>query len=819
MTDPGLMLHPTDLAWLRWVVGATVSTGILLAAAFALDVVLRRRVEARWRVLLPAVVLLRLALPLQWTSPLGVLGVRAAVTRSAVVEAPVVVEPVAVAAGVPLATSAPRAGLPSLAPMLHMSVALALLGIALASRRRASSALRGARPARASVAKLAAGVPVVEHDVLGPAVVGLLRPRIVMPTPLVDALAEEEVASVLRHEVAHVRRRDPVVRALVQVATFAAWPVLPAWLAAWWLRGLVEQACDERALEGGGAQARGIHARALVDVATWRPRPLRLALGLLPFGEGVRARVKALRFSRRWAMPAQVACVASLASLIMLTLGARAAAPAAAPEPSPAEAAHVPPLMRLRVEMFRAKDVGEVEGVGLDDVDAGVRVGELLDAGQAEALRARLKAAGMAMDDHAISSEVGSHAAVQFKLNAAVEEPGAVLGVMFGPVREGSSISLTLKINQKPVRRSEVAFRLSDSVLTAHFVAFEANPSGAIHLLVTPLNVRYPAGSAAVVDSPRVSLDVTEQPLADVAKLVGDAGGLLLPVDDAIATKAVTITLADVAWEEAVERLAEAAGVEWSMEKGMLRLVDPAAATAEVAGHRAGSSDAAVLTRLREILAAGNVVDSAVEPGADGIILSGGIKDSMSLAALSNTIGETFDHAFLEVLIDDKASGATHFRINVKWPRQVIAEVFVVRVPLRADADAIRAGMKAGTPPGADRVILRVPLDSALADFVRLARQMEAGDRASVLVHSKATSLMGSPVQVTSGSVGQEPLLIEVIPRGRREALAADVELTLPWTPVGPIAVHLPASATVLEIAEPEGGVTFVGLQLHESED
>ena len=46
MTDVASMLHPTDLAWLRRVAGGTVSTGILLAAAHALDLVLRQRVAA-----------------------------------------------------------------------------------------------------------------------------------------------------------------------------------------------------------------------------------------------------------------------------------------------------------------------------------------------------------------------------------------------------------------------------------------------------------------------------------------------------------------------------------------------------------------------------------------------------------------------------------------------------------------------------------------------------------------------------------------------------------------------------------------------------
>ncbi len=105
---------------------------------------------------------------------------------------------------------------------------------------------------------------------LGPAVLGLLRPRIVLP-PWALALTAEKLAMVVIHEAEHRRARDPALVAWGLLAAIVC-PLNPA---VWWmlrrLRLAVEADCDARVLRRGVPGKR--YARFLLDVAT-RPQPL-----------------------------------------------------------------------------------------------------------------------------------------------------------------------------------------------------------------------------------------------------------------------------------------------------------------------------------------------------------------------------------------------------------------------------------------------------------------------------------------------------------------------------------------------------------------
>lgn len=91
------------------------------------------------------------------------------------------------------------------------------------------------------------------HDVMisgdvGPAVIGTLRPRVVLPAWAL-ALSEVERDLMLRHEAEHVRGRDPLVLAFAALAvTVSPWnPVV--WFLVRRLRLALEIDCDARVLE------------------------------------------------------------------------------------------------------------------------------------------------------------------------------------------------------------------------------------------------------------------------------------------------------------------------------------------------------------------------------------------------------------------------------------------------------------------------------------------------------------------------------------------------------------------------------------------
>ena len=163
--------------------------------------------------------------------------------------------------------------------------------------------------------RVSASIPLWENiyvcdEVPSPFILGIVRPRIYLPS----ALDEAQRGSVLSHERAHLARRDhwwkPLGFALLAVYWFN--PLL--WLAYTLLCRDIELACDERVLRGMDAGQIKDYSSALLACSV--PRRM-LAACPLAFGEvGVGARVKnALRYKKPafWAVAASVAVCAVVA--------------------------------------------------------------------------------------------------------------------------------------------------------------------------------------------------------------------------------------------------------------------------------------------------------------------------------------------------------------------------------------------------------------------------------------------------------------------------------------------------------------------------
>ncbi|HEY0063797.1 MAG TPA: M56 family metallopeptidase [Telluria sp.] len=123
---------------------------------------------------------------------------------------------------------------------LSATLLLALAAsVALLARRRRS--WRNARVGQTDV--------LVAPDA-GPAVVGILRPRIVLPEWLMQA-PQQQQALVMAHESSHLAARDPLLLALALLLL----AVMPWNLALWWqlrrLRHAIEVDCDARVLRDG----------------------------------------------------------------------------------------------------------------------------------------------------------------------------------------------------------------------------------------------------------------------------------------------------------------------------------------------------------------------------------------------------------------------------------------------------------------------------------------------------------------------------------------------------------------------------------------
>ncbi|HEY6159113.1 MAG TPA: M56 family metallopeptidase [Gemmatimonadales bacterium] len=157
------------------------------------------------------------------------------------------------------------------------------------------------------------GRTVLVSDNVGPAVVGVWRPQVVLPAWSLE-LRSGERRLMLLHEDEHVRARDPWLRA-AGAALLALAPWNPA---LWWqvrrLRLAVEMDCDARVLARGGDTPE--YAELLLRVGERRAR---LPLGAAALGEpvsflGRRIRRLVTDLPRwRWAGATAAGCIAAAA--------------------------------------------------------------------------------------------------------------------------------------------------------------------------------------------------------------------------------------------------------------------------------------------------------------------------------------------------------------------------------------------------------------------------------------------------------------------------------------------------------------------------
>jgi beta-lactamase regulating signal transducer with metallopeptidase domain len=102
-----------------------------------------------------------------------------------------------------------------------------------------------------------------EADLLVPVTAGVLRPCVILPQGWRE-LSRSALTAILRHEAAHVRRRDCALALAGAVLEAVFWFNPAVWMASARLRWFAEMACDADAAVG---MARGEYAAELLDLS------------------------------------------------------------------------------------------------------------------------------------------------------------------------------------------------------------------------------------------------------------------------------------------------------------------------------------------------------------------------------------------------------------------------------------------------------------------------------------------------------------------------------------------------------------------------
>lgn len=299
--------------WLEWIGAASLHIVVLVPVIYAIDRLIDRRTWPGLQTALWAVALGRLLFPPStWWLPTATDGAVSGLASG-------LVSPASLEPGGPAA----------------MLIAVWAIGVVLLTtlamthhyRTRRWLFQRPVKPLPLDVEELvmrsARAIPlrsvppvIVRDDVRGPCVVGVLRPAVVLPSFMLDRRVELEHA--VLHELAHVKRRDPLVNVLSLGLHLVYWFHPMVWFARRRLATLREVACDARAVAASGTP--DDYRTTLLRLARERvAEPRQPVLGLFGSAGQLLTRLAVLERPIRRASGLQRVISAALAAMLLAT--------------------------------------------------------------------------------------------------------------------------------------------------------------------------------------------------------------------------------------------------------------------------------------------------------------------------------------------------------------------------------------------------------------------------------------------------------------------------------------------------------------------
>lgn len=178
-------------------------------------------------------------------------------------------------------------------------------------------------------------LPVIETNLVkSPALYGCFRPCLVLPAGMTSAFSPQELRFVFLHELAHLKRRDPMVNWLMTILGIFHWFNPFVWIALHRMRAERELACDDLVLSKAAEGENCAYGRTIIKLLEQLGRPATVPMvGILEDKRQLEQRIRTIaNFRRRgrWS----VLAVFLLLGLGLATLTGERTGGAAEPENS-----------------------------------------------------------------------------------------------------------------------------------------------------------------------------------------------------------------------------------------------------------------------------------------------------------------------------------------------------------------------------------------------------------------------------------------------------------------------------------------------------
>ena len=136
-------------------------------------------------------------------------------------------------------------------------------------------------------------------DLQAPALIGFLRPCILLPEDMATRFSPEEKRLILLHELIHARSWDVLIDRIAAFLTYLHWFNPAAWLALARLRQERELRCDEALLDLAGENSAASYGRTLLKIVEDLKRPVQLPGAVGVFG-GTRTLTRRIQMIARY---------------------------------------------------------------------------------------------------------------------------------------------------------------------------------------------------------------------------------------------------------------------------------------------------------------------------------------------------------------------------------------------------------------------------------------------------------------------------------------------------------------------------------------